>query len=90
MKRNTTELLGRGKKKKKEVQQGIILAMCVCHPTLPHTHTTTMLVTILKSTAYFQLYFDALCGSVYLMSCAKNSLFFLLFFLFKKTCHIHG
>lgn len=46
-----------------------------------------MLVTILKSTAHFQLYFDALCGSVYLMSCAKNSLFFFLFFFFKDNSH---
>lgn len=87
------QLLGRGREKK--TQQGIILATCVLADDLfttlpgPPTHIrppTIMLVTILKSTAHFQfqLYFDALCGSVYLMSCAKNSLFFFL------TIHIHG
>lgn len=76
------EVLGRGERKK--AQQGIILATCDLFTTLPSPPIwppTIMLVTILRSTVHFLLCFDALCGSVYLMSCAKKLPFFFFFFL---------
>ena len=78
-----------GEKNKIKAQQGIILVSCVCvcvSPKPPHTHDPQPLCSsqYWKAQHTLSFTFEALCGSVYLMSCAKNSLFLfcLLFFLF--------
>lgn len=85
----------RGRKKNKSTARDHpgIVCVCVCVTNPAHTHIHTHDPQPLCSSQYWKAQrtlsftFEALCGSVYLMSCAKNSLFFYLFVCFLDNSH---